>query len=375
MDFELYPFLKLNDLLKDLKANENYEEAIVSIGEPVFKAPDFIKEEIIKNIDLINKYPKAKGEDFLIDSIREFIQRRFNISLLNDNIVTVFGTREVLFNFPQYYLNDIKSPVMAFTNPFYAIYQGSAIASGAKIKYINLTKENNFKPLLDEDYLKDSDLIVLNFPNNPTGSVLSLDELSLWLEFALKHNILLINDECYSDIYFNTKPPSLLEACFRLGNKDFKNVLVFNSLSKRSSVPGIRSGFVAGDKDILNKYLKYRTYLGVGAPLYLQMAGAKAWSDDTHVEEFRKKYQKNLNLLEDILGLKKADSTFFAWIEVKDDIEFTKRLYQEYNLKVLPGSYMGAQGLGKGFIRLALIYEEQKIRDILKRVKDCLKSE
>ncbi|WP_281950524.1 succinyldiaminopimelate transaminase [Nitrosophilus kaiyonis] len=373
MQFEKYPFEKLNELLKDIEPNENFYPITLTIGEPQFETPKFIQKELCKNANLLKKYPKSSGEEILKESILEFLKNRYRLDLKNSQIIPTFGTREVLFNFPQFLLSSKKNPVIAFTNPFYQIYEGSAIASKADIKYLNLTKENNFKPVLDEEILKDCDLVIINSPNNPTASVMSKDELKKWVEAALKYDFVLLNDECYSEIYDLTPPASLLEASVEVGNSDFKNILVVNSISKRSSAPGLRSGFIAGDEEILKDYMRYRTYVGCASPLPLQMAAAKAWSDESHVVEFRKKYAKNFKIAKEILNITPPLATFYIWLEVEDDIEFTKKLYKNYNVKVLPGSFLGRVGIGKGYVRIALVYDEKETKEALERIKEALK--
>ena len=374
MEFEKYPFEKLNELLAGIEPNDNFHPITLTIGEPQFETPEYIQKELCKCANLLKKYPKTAGEELLREAILEFLENRYRLNLKNSQIIPTFGTREVLFNFPQFLLSDKKNPVMAFTNPFYQIYEGAAIAAGADIKYLNLTKNNDFKPILDEKILKNCDLIILNSPNNPTASVMSKEELKKWVEAALKCDFVLLNDECYSEIYDLTPPPSLLEASVEVGNSDFKNILVVNSISKRSSAPGLRSGFIAGDEEILRDYLRYRTYVGCASPLPLQMAAAKAWGDESHVIEFRRKYAKNFKLAKEILGITPPLATFYIWLEVDDDLEFTKRLYKDYNVKVLPGSFLGREGIGRGYVRIALVYEELETKEALMRIKECIKN-
>ena len=374
MNFEKYPFEKLNELLKDIVPNEKYELSALTIGEPKFETPQFIQDKLKETSSLLRKYPSAIGEPFLRESMINFVKNRFNVDLEMNQIVPTFGTREVLFNFPQFALFDKKEPVIAFTNPFYQIYEGAAIASRASVIHIDLTKENGFKATLSEEDLKRCDLVILNFPNNPTSASMDIDELASWVEKALKYDFILVNDECYSEIYFdeNNKPASLLEASIKAGNKEFKNVLVMNSISKRSSAPGLRSGFIAGDATILKDYLQYRTYVGCASPVPLQEAAAAAWNDQTHVDNFRKIYKKNFEIANEILGTPIPESTFYIWLEVEDELEFTKNLYKEKNVKVLPGSFLGRNGLGKGYIRIALVENEEKTREVLTRLKDFI---
>ena len=321
MKFKTYPFQKLNELLKDIKPNQNFKEMSLTIGEPQFETPNLIQNELKNSTRYLNKYPKTVGEDFLKDSMLNFIKKRFNVKLKKDEIIPTFGTREVLFNFPQFLLFDKKSPKMAFTNPFYQIYEGSAIASRAKIIHLNLTEENNFKPNIKHKGLKNCDLVILNFPNNPTSSTLKINELGKWVKLALKYNFILLNDECYSELYFDKKPSSLLEASIKVGNYDFKNILVINSISKRSSAPSLRSGFIAGDKNILKNYTTYRTYIGCAIPLPLQYASAMAWNDEKHVKKIRKNYIKNFKIAKDILRVDRPEATFYIWLKVGDDLE------------------------------------------------------
>ena len=374
MNFEKYPFEKLNELLKDITPNSSFEPSVLTIGEPKFETPQFIQEKLKETSSTLRKYPSTIGETFLRESMINFVQNRFNVTLSLNQIVPTFGTREALFNFPQFALFDKKNPVMAFTNPFYQIYEGAAIASRASVIHIDLTQENNFKAILSDEDLKRCDLVILNFPNNPTSASMGIDELGEWVKKALEFDFILVNDECYSEIFFDeaTKPASLLEASIKVGNVDFKNVLVMNSISKRSSAPGLRSGFVAGDAKILKDYLQYRTYVGCASPVPLQEAAAVAWNDQTHVAEFRKIYKKNFEIAKEILGIQTPEATFYIWLKVDDELEFTKKLYQEKNIKVLPGSFLGRNGLGKGYIRIALVENEQKTKEALQRLKDFI---
>jgi len=371
MQFEKYPFEKLAALLDPLEPNGAYSPLVLTIGEPQFPTPGFIQEELCARSDLLNKYPKTAGEEELRDAIRDFVARRFGVELADEELVLGFGTREILFNFPQYLLASIDDPVMAFTNPFYQIYEGAAIASGAKIRYLDLTKENNFKPVIDES-LKEADLVIINSPNNPTASVLSMEELQAWVEAALEYDFVLLNDECYSEIYLDAPPASLLEASKRVGNDRFKNILVVNSISKRSSAPGLRSGFIAGDARLLAEYRRYRTYVGCASPLPLQYAAASAWRDEVHVRQNRDNYRKNFKLAKELLGVEPPKATFYLWLEVGDDLAFTKFLYTRFNIKVLPGRFLGRQGVGEGYVRIALVYDEHKTKEALERIKTAM---
>jgi aspartate/methionine/tyrosine aminotransferase len=375
LKFEKYPFEKLSELLVDIKPSSDYEPVVLTIGEPQFDTPLFIQEELKNSTTLLNKYPKSAGEEFLKNAQIEFVKKRFGVELKKSEIIPTFGTREVLFNFPQFLLFDVKDPLIAYTNPFYQIYEGAAKMSRARVLHLNLTKENGFKPDINIKELKDANLVILNFPNNPTSSTLSLEELGQWVKLALKYDFVLLNDECYSEIYCDEKPVSLLEASLHVNNDNFKNVLVINSISKRSSAPGLRSGFIAGDENILKDYMKYRTYVGAAIPLPLQKASAIAWADELHVEKSREIYKKNLELASEILGVERSDATFYVWLEVKDDLEFTKKLYEKKNIKVLPGSFLGREGIGSAYVRIALVEDSKKTEQILKHIKDFIENE
>ena len=376
MNFEAYPFEKLATLLKDIKPNIQYTPSSLTIGEPQFNTPQFIQDELKDTTSLLNKYPKSAGEDYLKDSMINFISKRFAVKLKKDEIIPTFGTREVLFNFPQFALFDKKNPTIAFPNPFYQIYEGAAIASCAKIIHMNMTKENNFLVSLTKKQMQECDLVILNYPNNPTSATISKEELKTWAKNALEFDFILINDECYSELYFdeNNKPVSLLEVCCDIGNESFRNCLVLNSISKRSSAPGLRSGFIAGDKELLKAYMKHRTYVGCALPLPLQKTSAIAWNDEQHVKVFRDIYKQNFTIAKEILNISIPNATFYIWLEVKDELKFTQELYKEKNIKVLPGSFLSRDGIGKDYIRIALVEEPTKTKEVLNRLKDFMRS-
>jgi len=374
MNFETYPFEKLNNLLQDIIPSSEYTALSLTIGEPQFATPQFILDGLNDNATLLNKYPKTSGEVVLRDAMLQYNQNRFGLTLDNTQIIPTFGTREVLFNFPQFLLHNVKDPVMVFPNPFYQIYEGAAKAARAEVIYLNLNEANNFQPQVDEAALAKADLVILNSPNNPTSSVMLMEDLKKWVELALKHDFVLLNDECYIDLYLGEPLPSLLNASIEVGNESFKNILVINSASKRSSAPGLRSGFIAGDAEILKSYMVYRTYVGCASPLPLQHAAAVAWADQEHVNGFREKYKSNFDVAKEVLGLDAPEATFYIWLKVEDEIAFTKKLYKEYNLKVIPGSFLGREGEGQGYVRLALVYEAEKTKEALERIKLALEN-
>ena len=368
MDFETYPFEKLNNLLENLLPNSDYAPLSLTIGEPQFATPQFILDVLNEHAPLLNKYPKTSGEQLLREGILSYLKNRFSLTLDNTQLIPTFGTREVLFNFPQFLLHDIEAPLMLFPNPFYQIYEGAAKASRAEVVYLNLNESNHFQPVVDEKVLTEANLVILNSPNNPTSSTMHMEQMKEWVKLALKYDFVLLNDECYADLYLNEPVPSLLNASIEAGNPGFKNVLVINSISKRSSAPGLRSGFIAGDAAILKEYMVYRTYVGCASPLPLQYAAAVAWADQTHVDGFREKYKKNFEIAKEVLGTEAPDATFYIWLKVDDEINYTVKLYERFNLKVIPGSFLGREGEGKGYVRLALVYEEEKTKEALERI-------
>ncbi len=370
----MYPFEKLNRLLENIVPNTDYTALSLTIGEPQFATPAFILDALKQNASLLNKYPKTTGEASLRVGMLTYLEKRFGLQLDNTQIIPTFGTREVLFNFPQFLLHDVADPVMVFPNPFYQIYEGAAKACRAEVIYLNLNASNSFQPEVNESALAKADFVILNSPNNPTSSVMCMEDLKKWVQLALKHDFVLMNDECYADLYLNDPLPSLLNASIEAGNSDFKNILVINSISKRSSAPGLRSGFIAGDSEILKAYMIYRTYVGCASPLPLQAAAAVAWEDQEHVALFRDKYKKNFAVAKEILGLEAPEATFYIWLKVEDEIAFTTTLYTNYNLKVIPGSFLGRKGEGKGYVRLALVYEAEITREALERIKLALEN-
>ncbi len=368
MTFQPYPFERLNSLIADISPQKPIQK--LTIGEPQFQTPESITHALQENAPALRYYPPSAGEAFLREAILGFIKRRFGADLDSSQIIPTFGTREVLFNLPQFYLSTITSPIIAHPNPFYQIYEGAAIASGAKTIYMNLTEQNSFKPTLSTEEMKIANLVILNTPNNPTGVALSLDELTHWVECALKYDFLLICDECYSEIYENSAPAGILEASIAAGNTSFKNIIALNSISKRSSAPGLRSGFVAGDREILAKYSVYRTYAGLAIPLPLQHAAARAWSDKKDCEKIRQIYAKNLQLAKKLFpSANVAPYSFYLWLSVGDELDFTRKLYEKEGILVLPGSFLGREGAGKGFVRIALVYPSDEMEALLARVK------
>lgn len=372
--FESYPFEKLRNLLKH-STKKNGENFTLTIGEPQFDTPSNIIKSWQDSAYLLNKYPKSSGEDELKNAQLAFIAKRYGVNLTHRQIIPTFGTREVLFNFPQFFLFDKKEPTIAYPNPFYQIYEGAAIASKAKVIHMNLECSNSFTPSLNEKELKDIDMLILNSPNNPTGRALDIESLTQWVKKAMEYDFVILSDECYSEIYEYSPPPSIIQASIRANNIRFKNVLALNSLSKRSSAPGLRSGFIAGDEEILSSYNLYRTYLGCALPLPLQKAATIAWLDMCTAESIRHIYAKNLALAREILNLTCEDIapyTFYIWLNVGDDEKFCKFAYERMGVLTLPGSYLGRNGQGKEYVRVALVYDNETTAKALYALKNAM---
>ncbi len=384
-----YPFQKLRQLLEGVTRNTALNPIELQIGEPKHATPNFIRQALIENLSGLSTYPTTLGTSMLRNSIAVWITQRFNLPGINSDteVIPVNGSREALFSFAQAIVDtSVSYPVVVCPNPFYQIYEGAALLAGAKPYFINTLPDNHFKldfSQLNDDVWSRTQLIYVCSPNNPTGGVMTLEE---WRElFALsdRYGFVVASDECYSEIYFDEANPPLgaLDAAQQLGRSDFSRLVVFNSLSKRSNVPGLRSGFVAGDAKLLEKFLLYRTYHGSAMNPAAQAASAAAWNDEVHVVENRRLYAQKfsdaIELLSDTTAVQMPDAGFYLWIKTPiSDTEFTKRLYQDYNVTVLPGSYLArdAHGMnpGKNYIRIALVTSPQECIEAMSRIKSLL---
>ncbi len=384
-----YPFQKLRQLLEGTACNQALKPIELQIGEPKHATPDFICHALIDHLNGLSTYPTTLGTFDLRNSIAEWIKRRFKVSEIDPatEIIPVNGSREALFSFAQAIIDaSADRPVVVCPNPFYQIYEGAALLAGATPYFINTMPQNhfalNFLQLSDQVWSR-TQLIYVCSPNNPTGGVMTLQE---WRElFALsdRYGFVIASDECYSEIYCDELNPPLgaLEAAQQLGREGFTRLVVFNSLSKRSNVPGLRSGFVAGDAELLDKFLLYRTYHGSAMNPAVQAASAAAWRDEAHVVENRRLYAQKfldaIRILSDEMTVKMPDAGFYLWIRTPiSDTEFTKRLYQDYNVTVLPGSFLArdARGVnpGENFVRIALVASPQECSEAMNRIKAML---
>jgi N-succinyldiaminopimelate aminotransferase len=386
-----YPFEKLAQLKQDIHPPEHLDHIALSIGEPRHPAPQFVVESLIAHLHQLSTYPGTRGKDELRQAISSWLTSRYSIGLdLLDpevNLLPVSGTREGLFAIAQCIIDRTASnPLVFMPNPFYQIYEGAAVLAGASPRYLDCLPEKDFLPDLDQVEARewsDCQMIYICNPGNPTGAVMPPQYLEQLIELAHRHDFVIASDECYSEIYFdeNDPPPGLLGVAASMGNDSFRHCLAFHSLSKRSNLPGLRSGFVAGDAQIIEKFLLYRTYHGCALPPATQTASTVAWGDETHVVEnrnrYRQKFEQVLALLSDTLAPQKPQAGFYLWAKTPiSDTEFTQRLYAEQNVTVLPGRFLardhGEGNPGENRVRMALVAPLDECLDAAKRINSLL---
>jgi N-succinyldiaminopimelate aminotransferase len=367
-----YPFQRLNALLADHQPPAGTRPVLLHIGEPKHPTPAFIRETLVANLDGLSVYPATLGTDALRQAIARWISRRYGIAAPDPatQVLPVNGSREALFSFVQAVVDSSRgTPAVICPNPFYQIYEGAALLAGAEPQFIHNLPENDFAfdlAQLPQAVWKRAQVMIACSPGNPTGKVLGLEDWKQLFEQADRHGCVIASDECYSEIYFDEARPPLgaLEAAVKLGRGDFRNLVVFSSLSKRSNVPGMRSGFVAGDATILRKYYLYRTYHGSAMSPPVQAASIAAWQDEAHVVAnralYREKFEAVINILKPAMPVHWPDAAFYLWLQTPiDDVEFTRRLHAAEGVSVLPGSYLAraARGINPGVnrVRIALV--------------------
>ena len=387
-----YPFQRLRDLFKGITPNANYKPINLSIGEPKHDTPALIKEALVGNLAGLANYPTTAGVPELRQAIANWATRRYGIPLLDieKEIIPVNGSREALFAFAQAVINTQKvaNPVVICPNPFYQIYEGAALLAGAQPYFVPSRADRNFAVdwrSVPDDVWADTQLVYVCSPGNPTGAVMPMEEWELLFELSDRHGFVIASDECYSEIYFRDEPPlGGLEAAHRLGRHDFRNLIAFTSLSKRSNAPGLRSGFVAGDAQWIKHYLLYRTYHGSAMSGMVQAASIEAWNDEAHVErnreQYRAKFAQVTPVLQQALDVQLPDAAFYLWAAVPggDDQAFARDLLAQYNVTVLPGSYLAreAQGVnpGRGRIRMALVADTAECLEAAHRIVQFVQS-
>ena len=389
-----YPFEKLRDLYAGSTPPAGLAEIKLHIGEPQHPTPQFIKDVLTANLNGLASYPATNGSDDLRRSIAEWIARRYGIPApdIATQVLPVAGSREALFAIAQAVIErKYQQPVVISPNPFYQIYEGAALLAGARPFFLNTLPDDDFRMdwgRVPEEIWQDCQLVYVCSPGNPTGKVMSLDDWKLLFELSDRHNFVIAADECYSEIYFDEAHPPLggMQAARQLGRDDYKNLIMFSSLSKRSNVPGMRSGFVAGDAAIMQKFWLYRTYQGCAMSPPIQAASAVAWRDETHVRDNRRRYVEKFERLTPIITkhLKTArpDAGFYFWADVSptglSDTEFARRLRAQYNVTVLPGSFLardaGGINPGRDFVRIALVAGVEECHEAAERIAAFCKS-
>ena len=379
-----YPFARLREAVQGIVPPAHLTEIPLYIGEPKHPAPRVIREALLQSLDELSKYPLTLGLPELRQACADWLKRRYDGLTLNPDseILPVLGSREALFSFVQTVLNEADAPVVVSPNPFYQIYEGATLLGGGKIVFAN-TVAPNFLPdwnsVAAEDWARCRLLFVCS-PDNPTGSVLQQKDWEQLFELQDQYGFIIASDECYSEIYFDGKKPlGCLQAALECG-RSFDKLVMFTSLSKRSNVPGLRSGFVAGDAKLLKDFLLYRTYHGSAMSLPVQRASIAAWNDEAHVVENRALYQAKFNRVLPILrqkfDVRLPDASFYIWLRIPDgdDLRFTQELYRDTGVLVLPGRFFARETAngnpGKGFVRIALVDELDKCVEAAQRIID-----
>ncbi|MFV0431524.1 MAG: aminotransferase class I/II-fold pyridoxal phosphate-dependent enzyme [Alphaproteobacteria bacterium] len=380
-----YPFIRLRKLLDNIEPCKKYTPLVMSIGEPQMQPPAILQEALSRYSDIWNKYPPMAGSEELRYGIGEFLEFRYGLTGLNfdalKQIIPVNGSREGLFMAAMLCIDKAKSnkPVVLMPNPFYQVYHGASVMNGAKTYFCAATSDNNFQPDFSElacDILEQTQLAYICSPSNPQGALMGLEQMKNQLELARKYNFTLVVDECYSEIYRDGfKPAGGLDAAKALGGS-LDNLLIINSLSKRSSAAGLRSGFVAGDKKLIAQLLQLRNYGGAVLAGPIQGASTALWQDQAHVAQMRKAYNEKFAIAADILrdwpNFQLPQGGFFLWLPVGDDEKAARILWQDYGLRILPGSYLSRDidGInpGKKYIRVALVHNNEQIHEGLTRL-------
>jgi N-succinyldiaminopimelate aminotransferase len=390
-----YPFEKLRLLFEQVTPNPQYKAISLGMGEPKHPTPKFIEQALTDNLAGLAVYPTTIGSPEMRAAIAGWLERRYNLPKLNPatQVLPVNGSREALFALTQAMIDKDAKSLVVSPNPFYQIYEGAAYLAGAEPYFVNSDPARNFGCDYDSIPVEVWQRVALLFvcsPGNPTGAVMSLTDWENLFALSERYNFIIAADECYSEIYQGEPPLGAMEAAHQLGlatiDKPYARLVVFSSLSKRSNVPGMRSGFVAGDADVLKKFLLYRTYHGGAMSLSVQAASIAAWNDETHVEENREQYRAKFNaitpLLKEVLDVELPDASFYLWADVSrtglSDTEFAQRLYAEYNVTVLPGSYLAreAHGInpGQNRIRMALVAATAEGLEAAQRIVQFCKS-
>ncbi|MFI4928143.1 MAG: succinyldiaminopimelate transaminase [Burkholderiales bacterium] len=381
-----YPFERLRQLFADVTPNPAYRPISLGIGEPKHPTPAFIKQALAAAMDLpghdLAGYPPTAGTPQLRQACAGWLQRRYGLAVdAATQVLPVNGSREALFAFAQTVIDPTRPAMVVCPNPFYQIYEGAALLAGAQPYYAPSDPARNFAVDWDSvpaSVWEQTQLVYVCSPGNPTGAVMPLDEWRKLFALQDRHGFVIASDECYSEIYVRDEPPlGGLEAAAQSGNGDFRKLVAFTSLSKRSNVPGMRSGFVAGDAQLLKQFLLYRTYHGSAMSPIVQSASVAAWNDEAHVvairEQYRRKFAEVTPLLEQVLDVRLPAASFYLWAGVRgSDTDFARDLLAQYNVTVLPGSYLareaGGANPGAGRVRMALVADTPECLEAAQRI-------
>lgn len=381
-----YPFARLKTLFADVTPRADLKPISLGMGEPRHALPDIVRKAIVEHISSMSQYPATAGSMALREAIAQWCQRRYGVALnATTEIMPVLGSREALFSFVQSHIDLTRhaKPVVVIPSPFYQIYEGAALMALAEPVYVPLTADNHFTAdltQLDTTVLERTQIVFVCSPGNPTGKTMHLEDWKRLFDLSDRFGFVIASDECYSEIYFDEDHPPMgaLTAAKMLGRDTFERLVVFQSLSKRSNVPGMRSGFVAGDAKLIAPYLLYRTYHGSAMNPMIQAASIAAWGDEAHVVAnrslYRDKFAAAQPVLNAVLDAPMPEASFYLWTRVPgSDEDFAKELYRQEAVTVLPGSYLSrpcADGLnpGSGFVRIALVAEPEEVREAIDRV-------
>jgi len=387
---QAYPFERLANLKRGVTAPAGLAPIALSIGEPRHPTPAFILETLTRHLQGLATYPATRGSEELRSAAADWLVRRFSLPPASvdpqRHVLPVSGTREALFAIAQCVVDRARDAIVAMPNPFYQIYEGAALLAGAQPWYLPCTRESRFLPDFEAVPAAVWDrcqLLYLCSPANPTGAVLGRQQLERAIELAERHDFVIAADECYSEIYPDEDhpPPGLLEAAAASGRMDWRRCVVFHSLSKRSNVPGLRSGFVAGDATVLERFLLYRTYHGCALPPPTQAASVAAWRDERHVREnrvlYRRKFDAVIEILAPVLAPERPAGGFYLWPRIPgSDVDFARGLYSTQHVTVLPGSFLsravGGTDPGAGHVRMALVAPLEDCLTAASRIRDYL---
>jgi N-succinyldiaminopimelate aminotransferase len=385
-----YPFERLRALLAGAQPPQSFTPIPMYIGEPRHAPPPLVLQALQQHIANLDSYPLTLGLPQFRAAVADWLTRRFRLpaGALNPDtmVLPVNGTREALFAFVQAAVDATRAPIVVMPNPFYQIYEGATLLAGAEPHFMNSDSHNRYLPDLDsvpDSVWQRCQVLFLCSPGNPTGTVADIDYLRRALQLADRYGFTIASDECYSEIYLDeSRPPTgLLEAALAAGHSAFERCMVFHSLSKRSSVPGLRSGFVAGDATLIKPFLLYRTYHGCAMSLPTQLASIAAWNEDTHVVEnrrlYRQKFTEVVPILGEVMDVTTPEASFYLWPKVADDERFTRELFERKNVTLLPGTYISrdtAHGNpGHGRVRISLVANVAECVEAARRMRDYVR--